>query len=271
MLVGAVVFDYARFTTFDVEIGNYFMDFLGDGMGEGRVMQYQGIKSRDAFAGEAMQKSSRHFLYQVSGGRSHDVCRVFRLGMYGRDLRSTRLDVQLTIPLPDNYSARVVADFWRDCDRWGNGRPANIRLQENTDGLDTVYIGSRTSERYVRVYVKEDDMGARYLRFEVEYKGDLSRKVWGQFLDSELGIYELLRGELDRLPGLPLLLRDFGMFLLEVDSVGVAGSKRVLDDAKTMRWLRDSVTPALERMLNSHDYSGDARRLVLEWNELAGR
>jgi hypothetical protein len=80
-------------------------------------------------------------------------------------VRYTRIDLQITIPLPEWHSARALKDHM------GAGG-AMVELIEGKSGLDTVYIGSRESAHFWRVYVKEDENKRRFLRFEVEIKHD---------------------------------------------------------------------------------------------------
>lgn len=66
---------------------------------------------------------------------------------------------------------------------------------QGSDGGQTVYIGSRQSEKFLRIYDKRIESGQldrAWTRFELEIKGDTSRVVAAEFLalqDSERSAY----------------------------------------------------------------------------------
>lgn len=214
----------------------------------GRIRMYDGRWRGSTFVGEGVQSGSRHALVRVSGEGSHEA--FGELVQFGA-MKCTRIDIQVTTELPANYSARKFSDDLR-AGQEGEYR-RDIRMYENTDGLDTVYIGSGSSDRFARIYVKEID-GDRFLRFEVEHKS-----AWAE------AVAKKYQTDKNSLPG---ILMDF------IDSVGVDDTQGILqlysglldaikagiilpsvvrDEDKTMDWIMYQVTPALVRLLADHD------------------
>lgn len=127
-----------------------------------KQQMYVGVMYSGGFIGQAEQKGQVHTLCRVTGGNAHKI--IYRLirSCAGR-FRFTRIDIQLTIVLPEFHSARSLADYLKQ------NQASQVRLIEN-NGMDTVYVGSRQSAKMWRIYVKEDGDGNRYLRFEIEVK-----------------------------------------------------------------------------------------------------
>jgi hypothetical protein len=77
-----------------------------------------------------------------------------------------------------------------------NGRHWDTTLIRKNRKAETLYIGSRTSERYGRIYDKFKESGkleyAGCVRYEIELKGDVSRETWRQLTSGETSIDWLL-------------------------------------------------------------------------------
>lgn len=139
-------------------------------------MQFRGITDGSSFYGET-DKGRKIAMYQTSGFESmhmyHQFCD------YDRSLfKCTRLDVQITVEydsdMRDLFALLVEKKgTYRD----STGKSLKWSMFNNDSGLDTLYIGSRVSEVFRRIYVKEID-GTLYLRFEIEYKGKRANKVF---------------------------------------------------------------------------------------------
>ena len=95
----------------------------------------------------------------------------------------TRLDIAVTVRT-DGHDSTVAENAWDMASWWFNDHPRSAapwRIQHKTKG-DTTYVGSRNSDKFLRVYNKEaecrqtrDRKGLeRYIncwRYEVEVKG----------------------------------------------------------------------------------------------------
>jgi hypothetical protein len=127
-----------------------------------------------------------------------------------------------------------------------------VNVIRGEDGFDTIYIGTRSSPRFIRIYCKEV-AGVRYVRFEVEFKEDLAKQAWnGVRLHGSASLGPLLRAELDSLP-LGFVNALGGVY----EATGEAEGQRLraaYGDAtweKQLRWTRKQVAPTLEKLLAS--------------------
>lgn len=228
-----------------------------------RFLQYRGTGCSWAFAGVAQQGKERreHTLIQISGERAHTYRQQVRALAEKGGGKATRVDLQVTVPMvgtwePEEWAETLVRG------EWGH-RPPGVRVILGDDGLHTLYIGSRGSTRYIRFYVKEDDRGDRYLRFEVEYKGDRAQFVWERCHD-EQKIRAILGGELEKLP----LWRQGAQYrAIEVALVpgGAVPALNRTSGGKTIAWMHETVDPVVRRLLASHEYGGTMRELLFAW------
>lgn len=110
--------DWVTFTTWDVAVHNRWRDWLQSLPGErryGQVHVYSGVWVGSAFVGMGEQSGGKkHFMARVSGDIAHDAF----YHLTDPAAKCTRLDVQVTIPLPVGYSARGLVDDLRVAS-WG--------------------------------------------------------------------------------------------------------------------------------------------------------
>jgi hypothetical protein len=154
-------------------------------------MQYQGTVFNNVFYG--VSRDGRTDMLQASQYEAHlvydETCRDDR-----RVMNCTRVDIQFTVPLDqtmDAYFAHLC-----DCrslfkDKTGKGLSWSMIMNE--DNRNTLYIGSRQSDVYRRVYVKEIEKQL-WLRFEVEYKGNQAQLFWSKMGGNDYLTSELTRG-----------------------------------------------------------------------------
>lgn len=154
---------------------------------EAELMQYKGMgyfnvdRKRMAFLGKGMQKCELHTMLRVSGYTADEV---FRRLMQEEKLRFSvsRLDLQLTFPAEGELSANLWRDFHEKQHAHESGRGTRKRgvtLISNNEEGNTLYVGSRRSERFVRVYEKSIESGASSssVRLESELKGRVPDRV----------------------------------------------------------------------------------------------
>lgn len=126
----------------------------------------------------------------------------------------------------------------------------------------TLYVGSRTSDKYGRLYDKGAQIGRKEIperslwRWEVEYKRRCALQalelVTGEAMDG-VGRAQTIRAN---------VLGFFGEHhvwipkeIQEDRSSLVRYSVRVMDDSKTLAWLSDQVKPAIGRLLHKHKWA----------------
>lgn len=203
------------------------------------------------FFGEGEQQGARHFLISATGGTA-DKFGLYLSGIDDTHLTITRIDVQVTIDKPQWFRARDAVDSFEALE-WP-GRRSKPELYES-GGNDTCYLGSKHSDRRIRIYVKETD----FLRFELQLRKEYAMSAWARYKrQPHLSPAGILVGQLMRLPKFPLtdLYKEH---LKKANSIEVQKAKPVKTASKSWRWFRRQISPALVRMLNDHDIGGRVR------------
>lgn len=178
--------DYVTLTTFDPAAAKDARQWLfssgvaGELLREGaKQHQYTGWQFEYGFLGAGEQAGLIHNLLRISGQAAHYALRQLVIADCSA-WACRRLDAQVTIVKPPEWSSRRFADYVKASDTRGRG----VRLIENlSNGLDTVYVGSRTSNRFARYYVKAAASG-HLLRYEVEVKGERAESAFRQMCAS---------------------------------------------------------------------------------------
>jgi len=251
MIIDAPAIDWLTFTTWDELEFLRWQEWQKNVTGDeklGKIRMYDGKWKGSSFVGEGRQNNRSHGLIRVSGSDSNQAYFELLRGDYAK---CTRLDVQFTTPLPAGYSARNFADDLRGGQQGEYQR--TIDLYDNSDGFDSVYVGSKKSDRFARFYVKELD-DQKYLRFEVEHKGawaDVVSKAIQQDRATMAGcLLDFLKSiEVDDTQGVIKLFEQ----KIEGFEAGLSTPKVIRDKNKTMLWIMEQVTPAMVRLLNDHD------------------
>jgi len=169
------------------------------------------------------------------------------------ETKCTRLDVQVTIPWPD------YPFFLRHLMLTGGVQASCVHgISEGDEWKETLYLGSRSSPVLVRAYRKRvDDSGHDWLRVEVEYKRQASRRLFQEIVsDGRVGnwflpveercpsLYEMIDPYLRDDPAKPLIEREQG---------------------NTIKWLSTIVANCVCRLLADDDYSEQVTELVAQW------
>lgn len=256
MIVNNPAVDYLRMTTFDFgyyETGVRIMAHKEREWQRGAFMQYRGNRADGLFHGQGDQGGKTHYIAEMSGEVADDYAsKMLQTGM-----GVTRIDLQITVPVMKDWNVRRETDELRETP-WPNRMRTVTAIDNN--GNDTIYIGARTSERFIRFYVKESE----WLRFEIEFKGDLAKLAANQVrIGHRQAIAGILLSELNKLPETRLTLY-FEHYLLGYDhtKANLRVEKVEPDKIRQMKWLA-SLLPTIERMMSDHDYG----HTVVEWFE----
>lgn len=171
---------------------------------------------------------------------SPEACHVTRI-----DLQVTaELEYALPAFLPKAYEhvrARPVA----------NGRPPVYTLLQNTLGGSTLYIGSRSSMRYGRVYDKGQEDGTavpgKRIRWELEVKDVLADQACAMLAhsaDEGRSILGLV-GSFFTERGVPVL------WSVPSHEERFVVPRITPDDAGSLKWLRGPVAGTVERLMHT--------------------
>jgi DNA relaxase NicK len=127
-------------------------------------------------------RGERHdgVIVRCSGERAHGVFK--RLPQQSRYI--TRLDLAVTLWFTQDDTGRAKRahiDSAVSRETIERGRPWKLRLVDGTGDGDTLYVGSRSSEQFGRLYDKgresDEEEYTNAWRWEVEYKGEAAQVV----------------------------------------------------------------------------------------------
>ena len=274
MILNAVLCDYFRITSFDAKTYKTMMELfrchaksIGGKLEPFAMMQYNGKRTNHGFLGIGEQKRGWHYMTYYSGAPAHIAWSQIA-DMTLHQVRCTRFDVQITIPLPKKYKSEALFK------RLNGNVPYNrtVTLWKSGDGLDTVYIGRLTTKhgRVTRIYVKEY-IGGRGLRFETQFNGDHANQHW-EHLRAGGDLHELLTLELESLGDLdfePLAT----FYALMKGFLPAPRPRPVETSTPTLDWLLNTCDPVIRRMLADHDHGWKVHNWLtglLDWNRRKG-
>ncbi len=143
---------------------------------------YAGLQSSTAFVGMAGDNA----LVRLSG--PHSPALTTKLITAADNV--SRLDLQMTVELdpPDAMFGKIEFRQLADYDH-NAGRKPVVTVIHNTHGSHTNAVGSRLSDAYGRSYDKGIESGnvvrGKFVRYEVEYKRHLAKKIASQIALSD--------------------------------------------------------------------------------------
>lgn len=256
LIVNTPALDYWRATTAvfsnytDMLVELYGATQRNDDDEKWGFLQYKGDIRDGVGHGQALQGGEMNYMIDIPGKRSDELLEKLVFS----DMKMTRLDLQFTVKKPVYWDS-LEFYYCMDLGVWP-GRKRHVTVTIN-DGNDTIYIGDRTSDRFVRVYVKNGD----WVRFEVEFKRERAVAAWNRVRKSRRhAIAGILQAEMNQLPDYPMLgemVADLqvmsGPVEIKLETVKSTNLKRV-------KWLA-SLLPTIRMMTRDHDY-GD---MVTGW------
>lgn len=259
--VNKAQFDWLTVTSFDDKCGGAMYTWhmgVSANQKDSKRLQYQGTTAADrygsSFFGEGHQRGRRHYMMQVSGSLAESAWTAVQAFTLGGMARVTRLDLQITVEYDrqDHSQEQLAADLRHESP---NRSVSYIESRSGPQGtkLATVYYGSRTSERYCRIYEKLGMGDEVLLRFEMEFKGKVAKAVRNALLQGT-SPKAVLFGEYDRMPQVYGLARTFGKVLQTKPYY----TRVVREPGGTEVWLKGKVATSLDRYLNSHEEDSQA-------------
>ena len=248
--------DYLRLASYDFNYAKLIAEFM-NGWSEqwkrSKWLQYDGWKLGKLFVGVGEQTHRRHMIMSISGSETHKLAEWMRdeLSFY-----ATRMDVQRTIEKPKHAELRRIRK---------STKSKNTTLIESPEN-DTLYIGSRTSDCYTRLYEKPLD--SMYLRLEFELKGKRARSGWGALVHGKTPS-DIFSHYLDK-SHLPNTVKSWFSepeddLTVEFDTEEATHSAR-----KKLAWLR-SLDDSINQAMACHEIGDQARGLIRMWCQEADR
>jgi hypothetical protein len=166
-----------------------------------------------------------------------------------------RIDLQLTLWVSQDADtliskARDYADSFRKAP--GRlGRPFSIRHEQTLGSGDTLYLGSRTSERFGRIYNKGAESGeleySGSIRYEVELKNDAATRFYRRYVattdPTACLLSEVLRDFSEWGIHLPTNLADKYPKRIEATPDPFSAERK-------LEWLRNGVSGTVDKLLD---------------------
>lgn len=197
----------------------------------------------------AYAQSDTHHLVEFRGAMAQQVYQHY----LPVDAKCRRLDMAYTVWLPihDDTAARrcfyAAEAYWqREGRTLGRKPPVLYR----SAGGDTLYLGSRTSRRYLRIYNKwlqsGDEQYRNAWRFEIECKGDLAHIIWQRIQAGET-IESIAMHEIQyMLKSWSIQLPDYEAYGLRTKVPTVKRNPQI--DGK-LAWLSKQVRPVVQKLI----------------------
>lgn len=215
---------------------------------EGKLLGYTGHQSKHAFFGT----SEQGLLLRVSGAAATDA--FYQVGPFCDHI--SRLDLQATV----QYSVEQVDVAQLNyllCnaanERLPLPRRRKLTLWAGNDGGATLYIGSRTSEQFARIYNKyaqsDETHYERCWRFEVQFTNKMATH-YAQLLLAQLyprneEIADMVHSWLIRRGVQPPWHAFDNQYAVPAISLELP------DDQKRIDWIAKQVAPAVRQLIDS--------------------
>lgn len=130
----------------------------------------------------------------------------------------------------------------------------------SSDGGCTVYIGSRQSEKFLRVYDKgvESKQGGDWIRAEIELKGDTSNLIAKAIVDQNLAVNDVFCELARRMCNMQ---HEGWQNLLKAE--GVFSAPKIEKQSDREKWIETQVADAVLKHLEEHPDSKAVERLFM--------
>ena len=191
--------DYVRLTSATTSGAVALRDFYCKIRDADKVAGYKEAKGGAfGFVGD----KTRHALYgvkegwtmlQVSGAAAK---RSSLLAAF--DTQCTRLDLQLTYRVEADSVGDAMEDIYMSLVHTKKAacRPRRVTRIQQGYATQTIYVGSRASDVFIRIYDKYEESGKEEhkdcIRFELELKGRVSKAVWRKLQNNETTLGRML-------------------------------------------------------------------------------
>ena len=245
--------DYLRLATWDITAHtNLLAELLQGSEGQwehSKWLQYHGWKRETFFLGTGYQNKRRHSILNISG---YMADRNWSNLASEDSYYATRVDLQITIPSPaDIFLPTVYGEL-----RTGNVKPSIIQSELN----DTLYVGSRTSDVFIRLYEKPLDK--MHLRLEFEFKGKVAKGIWKalQAKSTPDEIYQHYLAKCD----LPNYVKAHYYDVQDGATAFAIRQEIAKTDKAKLKWLQ-TIDASVRQALYNHNIGTEVQRLVMSW------
>jgi len=234
-----------------VEFGKYLVRDAVRGGAKQTVCRTLGYKGESAPGVSWGQRDDSALLRTTSHKAAEHWNQIFDLGEH-----CTRFDVQITLRT-EQTPHEIMSAVWKRNPGWttGEGRKSKVKKVVGPSGIESMFFGSRQSEKFFRIYDKGIESGDEWyrmaVRWELEFKGDCSQSFADQLSRSENpdgSMVATVLGFADR----RLRIRPSAGNLPECagnEIICRQTSEPARGCNKELRWLYHSVRPCVERLI----------------------
>lgn len=254
--------DWLTLTTFDETIAQHWRSTqtllnLGEyvpTIRRTKALQYDGeqfyTENGSFFLGHGIQKGRDHWMIRISGELSNDYVKKATKHCQDGLMRCSRIDLQMTIIEPETWNQESFLKRMLAAGRKVGWVESSDRVHGR---MATVYVGSRESQRFARIYNKGSHDGHKLLRMEFEFKSPLAQGMLRALSGGLQAGTDILKSEMYRLGDGKL--NDSYDHLLDGVPRHITVSRETSDE-RTKKWLLTSVLPSFTRIINNHDDDG---------------
>jgi len=233
---------------------------------------YVGKVGDGYFIGEGEQKGKQHFMVNLYG----PLADKYMFHPMRVPAECTRIDLQITVSWPFGNSNDMFVEsssMLSDHEQDKGQRARRIRpILDPADGFCTLYVGSKASKKFYRIYIKGDIDTGLFIRFESVFKGKkgLAKRVFLDVTENPYNMMRYLAGELNTLPYTPITNEFYRFFRMAQGTVLPQGRERPTPE-KTLNWIVKQVIPAFRRVLANEDTRFTASVILNDLNDFYRR
>lgn len=220
---------------------------LGYKVQKGGCFGFYGDKTRHALYGRKKEWA----LLQASG---YEAKRALLLTHEGS--QASRIDLQLTYRVETGTVEKTIREAYKAACAHDapERRHMQVSLIEQRGKAQTVYLGSRASDIFFRIYDKFEESGKEEyrdcVRFELELKGRASKALWQQLITGQMNLTSALQMVVHMLAERGVVtpcqdIQDMDIML---------PPRQKTSEESTAAWLRKQVSPVLRRLTNEHNW-----------------
>jgi len=252
-LMAKAALDYLRLATWDItEHTNLLSELLSVPVCDwksSKWLQYHGWIRETFFLGTGYQKGRRHSVVNISGFMAdRNWYKLSGIKAY----YCTRIDIQITIPREDEI---ILPDIYTKLIKQGI-KTSIIQSEIN----DTLYVGARTSDVFIRLYEKPLD--TMHLRLEFEFKGKVAKAIWVA-LQGKSTPDEVFQHYLGKCKLPDYVKRHF--YDVQDGETAFAIRKEIAKtDKAKLEWLQ-SCDASVRQALYNHNIGSEVQTLVMSW------
>lgn len=249
--------DYVRVTSADtrakVRMGEYFARVadrdakLGYKVVKGGCFGFYGYKTRHALYGDKKEWA----LLQASGYEAKGGLKLAHEG-----IQASRVDLQLTYRVETGMVESTIREAYRAaCAQDApERRHMKVSMIEQRGKAQTVYLGSRASDVFFRIYDKFEESGKEEykdcVRFELELKGRASKALWKQLISGDMNLMHALQMVVHMLAERGVMVPNQDIQDMDI----MLPPRQKTSDESTAAWLAHQVSPVLRRLTNEHTW-----------------